>query len=684
MSSLFSKGQLPPQQGYDEIVNGVYRSRKSTIMPGQGFIPSMNFARPGNIPNGVALLPGPITINGQTVEPLWRYNGLDGTLTVFNSDGYGVNLSITGSGNEVIPNQGSPLLGSRDGSILYDGGKSHIAGSVADGDISTEDIVLEIILKFGVTDFRYPFAKWASGNGYGVLMHTSNRIDFAAVGAGSTVEILTAESAMDHNVWYPLTFFYDASGFAQWYIGNVTSGAATDVSSVGSLTNSDLFLMGSKTSGASQLDNNIAFAQLYKKSDWLASHLNQAWVDDRYATLIGTKALSARGTSIPTTATRASTAYLQKDTAGVAKLYQVGKNWNRFERVTDLDGVEKVGILTEPANSNIINYSEDMSNWTQIGVESIDSDNINHPAPVEGKFYDGVIGTDAIAETYFYLVPNSNNPTTVRHVFVARCKPGAIGWAALRINSVSLGNVSAYFDITNGVVGTVSLCSADIKLLDTGEYEIYMSPTSALYAEATTLYLYSAEADEDTTFQSDGVTVDTWWFGAELKPGVVPDSYIGPTTTAVVTRAADTYIHKLDDGALVDGKGTIQFDLLIGDHTPVAAIEVMELSDGGDGANSILFEVDTDGTVKATMDASGGTTRTATVAGDCADRKWHRIHLQWQVGQLVIRRDGVPGTNISAVVAADIPDDLDEMRRGHGPCRIGNEQLFLQPYYPGV
>jgi hypothetical protein len=684
MSRLFTPRRHPTIKGYEEIVSGVHISRKSTIDHAGGFIPSLNFSRPGNIPNGVANLLGPITINGQTVEPEWRYNGSEGTLTTFPNDGYGVDLSITGAGNDVIPDQGSPLLGSVDGSILYDGGKSHIAGASSDYDVATEDIVLEILLKYGPSDFKYTFAKWATGFGYGVLQYNQSRIDFVAVGAGSTAETLTAALDLTVDVWFLLTFFFDASGFAQWYIGNVASGAAVDVSGVGSMTNSDLFLLGSRVGQPTSLyDSNIALAQLYKKSNWLASHLNQSFVNERFATLIGTKALSSRGSSIPTVATRASSAYLQKDTNGITELFQVGRNWIRLERVADLVGVEKVCFNTEPSNTNIINYNEDMTNWTWVGVQSVDADNASHPAPVDGKYYDGVIGTNAIAETFVYLVPNSINPTAVRHVFVARCKPGAIGWVALRITSASLGNVLAYFDITNGNPGTVSLGSADIGImrLNTGEYKIYMSPTSALYAEATSLYLYSAESDLDTVFQSDGVTVDTWWFGAELKPGTVPDSYIGPTTTSAVARAADTLEYKLDDGALENGQGAVQFDILIPNATPVTAIPILTLSDGGSALDRFIFEVATDGTIKCTMDATGGTQRIATVAGNCADGKWHSIHMQFQEGQFVIRRDGVAGTVIEPV-AADIPNDID--RLSYGNARVGNFQSWLQPYFPGV
>jgi hypothetical protein len=344
MSSLFSKGQLPVQQGYDEIVNGVYRSRKSTIIPGQGFIPSMNMSRPGNMQNGVSLLPGPITINGQTVEPIFRHSLVDGTVSTLPADGYGINAPIAGVGNDVIPNQGSPLLGSRDGSVAGDGGKSYQSAQIADNQLSTGDIYSEGIAVMGESAGGQYRTIWAKGSTVRMSDNGSEQFGFRLLSDDSS-NALVLSAVLSIGARYFFQFFLNRSGFGQCYINSVTSGAAVDISGV----TDDLSYLLKHTLLASPHDLTDAnwkvitptdYLAVYQKDNWLASHLNQSFANDRFATVIGTKAISARGTSIPTTATRASTAYLQKDTDNVVKLYAVGANWNRLERVTDLDGVK--------------------------------------------------------------------------------------------------------------------------------------------------------------------------------------------------------------------------------------------------------------------------------------------------------------------------------------------------------
>jgi hypothetical protein len=633
--------------------------------------------------NGVALLPGPITINSQTVEPTFRYNLFTGTITIQTADGYGVDLPITGAGNAVIPNQGSPCLGARDGSVEFDEGKVYQYGTGVFGDVTTEDMIVEGIAR-GMPDASagYLFGKQtaAPNRGYNMSYQAAGAMAMALRGATGSPNISSSVGDWGLNVWTYFAFIIDASGFGQCYVGNAASGAAVDVSGMGSLTNTGLLTIGAFPDPVTTFpfDSNIAYLAMYKYANWLDSHLQPDFIKDRSARAIGTKMLSARGTSIPATATRASTAYLQKDTAGVPALYQVGKNWNRVERVADLDGVEKVCVNNEGAAGNIHKYSEDLSNWTPYQITTIDQGNEAIPN-FPGDFFDGIVA-DVNSGQHAVTTNLVANPTNVKHTFFGIFKQGDQPDFWFFITN-SVGAIDAHFNLNTGVVGTKRGCIAGMVHWGGGVYFCWLTTTAALDVAATAISLYPSPSDESTTFTGDASTVNLWASKLMCHIGEVPVSYIGPTTTSEVVRAADSLIYKLDDGALVDGKGAIQFDLLIPNHTPVAAIEVLELSDGGAAADRFLFEVDTDGTIKCTMDASGGTTRTATVAGDCADGKWHKINLLWQAGQLVIYRDGVPGTSIVATVAADIPDDLDSLT--YGTARVGNVQTFLQPYYPG-
>jgi hypothetical protein len=673
MSSLFSKGQLPVQQGYDEIVNGVYRSRKSTIIPGQGFIPSMNMSRPGNMQNGVSLLPGPITINGQTVEPLFRHNGARATVSTFPPDGYGSTFPMVENGAAILPNQGSPLLGELDDSVKGAGGDYYMMASSDTYQVTTEDIFFESMFKYSEDNGTLAILYSKSNNiTFFANLNSSSTIRFKITDGVDSANIDSA-AIFANNCWYYIAIFINKDGSAQLYVGNVTSGAAVDCSLVGSLTNTDnaaaLTYSLDPTNASYLVKDPVALLDMYVKDNWLASHLNQSFVNDRFATLIGTKAISARGTSIPTTATRASTAYLQKDTDNVVKLYAVGANWNRLERVTDLDGVEKVCINNEAAETNSCIQNRTMENvaWTKRGSITVADNTAETTDPEGGNTATKITGIDSTPDDVFQvnsLTVGAGGDEVAASIWIKRISTsGTVAFG----NSHEIAKGKWTIDLAAIGTGWVRIDRASPYITVVNEMQLSTITTSFgphIYLESGSnlgIYVWNPMAINNGTYQVG--------------------SDIGPTLASPVQRAADSLIYKLDDGALEDGKGATQFDLFIPDQTVIAAIEVLEISDGGAAADRFLFEVDTDGTIKCTMDASGGTTRTATVAGDCADGKWHRIHLQWQVGQLVIRRDGVAGTNISAVVAADIPDDLDSLT--YGTARVGNVQTFLQPYYPG-
>jgi len=142
------------------------------------------------------------------------------------------------------------------------------------------------------------------------------------------------------------------------------------------------------------------------------------------------------------------------------------------------------------------------------------------------------------------------------------------------------------------------------------------------------------------------------------------------TTTATVTRAADSFYFKGDDGNLggvgSDKKGSLFLKSLIpGDITLGANLELAAINDGGDSGDEILLYADTSGHVNATITASGGTPRTVSgPAVDITDGIQHKIQLTWQAGRAKIWVDNTGGTENTDVVAADIPDTLDRINPG--------------------
>ncbi|KKL05838.1 hypothetical protein LCGC14_2602030 [marine sediment metagenome] len=68
--------------------------------------------------SGVDNLDPNLTINGTTVTPTFRYNGKDANGTDWAPWTYGETLDWVSNGTNISFNQGSPLLGSNDDSVL--------------------------------------------------------------------------------------------------------------------------------------------------------------------------------------------------------------------------------------------------------------------------------------------------------------------------------------------------------------------------------------------------------------------------------------------------------------------------------------------------------------------------------------------------------------------------------------
>jgi hypothetical protein len=123
---------------------------------------------------------------------------------------------------------------------------------------------------------------------------------------------------------------------------------------------------------------------------------------------------------------------------------------------------------------------------------------------------------------------------SVVHTFSAHVK-GGLGrdWAVLRVPDSGGTYRSAFFDIQNGVVGTVgtNLSNATITLVRDGWYRISITFTPP----ATTIFpgVGSADADNSTSFVGD-VTKGIYFWGAQLELRSAPTAYT-PTTTAPIT-----------------------------------------------------------------------------------------------------------------------------------------------------
>jgi len=187
-------------------------------------------------------------------------------------------------------------------------------------------------------------------------------------------------------------------------------------------------------------------------------------------------------------------------------------------------------LLLEPQSTNLLTYSEDFSNsyWNP------------NDTNVESNFTTSPDGTtNASKITITDVTPylgNLNISLIVGNTYTISCfvKKGTNRW--LRLASVSSASTGAWFDLDNGVVGTVNSTSATIEDYGNGWYRITNTLTAVNGSNDVFLGLSGVDG---STSGADVIGNDVFVWGFQVEELSYPTSYI-PTNGSTVTRDADT------------------------------------------------------------------------------------------------------------------------------------------------
>jgi len=204
---------------------------------------------------------------------------------------------------------------------------------------------------------------------------------------------------------------------------------------------------------------------------------------------------------------------------------------------------ELKGMLVEEQRTNLLSYSSDFDNAAWMKSASSVLSNVT-VSP------DGTLSADKIIESSGIVTPfiqqqilskPTTNPTITIYV-----KYGGRNWIHIKIYPGSPNDFSndamAYFDIVNGVVGTVTRGIASITSVGNGWYRCSLTMTQLASSSSTTLYslISTRTADNGGSYTGDGYSGVYIW-GAQLEVGTTATSYIPTPLTYTGRNSTATY-----------------------------------------------------------------------------------------------------------------------------------------------
>jgi hypothetical protein len=193
------------------------------------------------------------------------------------------------------------------------------------------------------------------------------------------------------------------------------------------------------------------------------------------------------------------------------------------------------GLLIEEARTNLLLQSETFDNASWPKTDATVTANVTN-AP------SGTAVADKLAETATTAAHSVSQIVTIAigtsYTYTVYAKAAERNWIALQFTGGMTANHGAYFNLANGVVGSLinSPASASITKLADGWYRCSITSAPAT-GTSTTAWIYTASGDGVVSYLGTaGSGVYIW--GAQFEAGAFATSYI-PTVASTVSRSAD-------------------------------------------------------------------------------------------------------------------------------------------------
>jgi hypothetical protein len=609
---------------------------------------------------GVENLNPSLTINGSTELPFLRYIPTSDYIDANDWEEwtYGENCSIAGAGDAPTLNEGSPLFGTYDDSVLFNEAKYYQCDDTTTGNITTEDIVCEVVFRAKADAGTYRlFGKRAAAAGWIIQINAANKLVFFIQDSSGNAQ--AASAALTDKVWYHAICFMDRSGTGFWYInGSASAGSAISARQL-TITNSTAFRIGD-VNGA-PYGSNIAYLAMWKKAAWLDTHAQATVASTRFQQLTGVFPLCGAGSQLATTS-RTTTAFLEHyNSDSKRQMWYVGPEWIRIEEWKDSASSSIIGPHIESQHTNLSTYSRDV---TAGGLGGVLVEAALHATQLEGPEGDltlqGIVGD---ADDEIHGIQHNVTLTAAKYWIFCWVKKGNQNWVWLDIDI--LADAATWFDLDNIAVGTqgAGATEADISGPYNGNcYRIGISFTGT--AAVYTATCNGATADNDQTYTGDASTANFYIDHFNVVKCDYPCSPIW-TTDGTATRVKDQF--RYDGGYNIGGEdakqGVIECDVLFRTQTSSANKTVVAISDGGITTETVeMLSTSANDYHKLNIESAGSEQAAVTGSTDLADDTIHHLKSTWKTNQAKIFTDrgeeGTPDTTVT------VPDDLDRLNVG--------------------
>ena len=207
-------------------------------------------------------------------------------------------------------------------------------------------------------------------------------------------------------------------------------------------------------------------------------------------------------------------------------------------------------LLVEPQRTNLCTYSSSFDNAAWITqFATITANDATAP--------DGTMTADRlnVLTNGYAGVYQSGNSALNKYTSSIFAKKGTKDWLYFVNASGTL--VVAWFNISNGTLGTIINGTATIEDFGNGWYRCNYSDASNI----TNSFFQIGFSDADNSFTPSSNGFAYIW-GAQREVGTYPTSYI-PTTSAAVTRNADSVSKTGISGLIGQQEGTVFIDVVV-------------------------------------------------------------------------------------------------------------------------